>query len=43
MRTGRRKTLLYMEHFLLEAVKFAAFVFVCGSLMRFRFQNKTTD
>ena len=34
--------MLYMEHFLLEAVKFAAFVFVCGSLMRFRFQNKTT-
>ena len=31
-----------MEHFLLEAIKFAAFVFVCGSLMRFRFQNKTT-
>ena len=23
-------------------MKFAAFVFVCGSLMRFRFQNKTT-
>ena len=34
--------MLYMEHFLLEAIKFAAFVFVCGSLMRFRFQNKTT-
>ena len=31
-----------MEHFLLVAIKFAAFVFVCGSLMRFRFQNKTT-
>lgn len=34
--------MLYMEHFLLEAIKFVAFVFVCGSLMRFRFQNKTT-
>ena len=32
----------YIEHFLLEATKFAAFVFVCGSLMRFRFQYKAT-
>ena len=32
----------YWEHFLLEGIKFAAFAFVCGSLMRFRFQHKTT-
>ena len=32
----------YWEHFLLEGVKFAAFVFVCGCLMRFRFGRKTT-
>lgn len=32
----------YTEHFLLEAVKFAAFVSVCGGLTRFRFPNKTT-
>ena len=30
----------YLEHFLLEAIKFAAFVFACGSLMRFRFNSK---
>ena len=40
--TGGRRVLLYTEHFLLEAIKFAAFAFVCGSLMRFRFQNKIT-
>ena len=32
----------YMEHFLVEAVKFAAFAFICGSLMRFRFRGKIT-
>ena len=32
----------YLEHFLLEAIKFAAFVFACGSLMRFRFNSKIT-
>lgn len=32
----------YIEHFLLEAVKFAAFAFVCGSLIRPRFRGKTT-
>ena len=32
----------YIEHVLLETVKFAAFVFACGSLMRFRFRGKTT-
>ena len=35
-------TLPYLEHFLLEAIKFAAFAFVCGCLMRFRFKRKTT-
>ena len=34
-------TLPYLEHFLLEAIKFAAFAFVCGCLMRFRFKRKT--
>ena len=32
----------YLEDFLLEAIKFAAFVFACGSLMRFRFNSKIT-
>lgn len=32
-------TLPYLEHFLLEAIKFAAFAFVCGCLMRFRFKR----
>lgn len=32
----------YLEHFLLEAIKFAAFAFVCGSLMRFRFRGRVT-
>ena len=32
----------YTEHFLLEAIRFAAFAFACGSLMRFRFSHKTT-
>ena len=32
----------YLEHFLLEAIKFAAFAFVCGCLMRFRFDRRTT-
>ena len=32
----------YIEHFLLEIIKFATFVFACGSLMRFRFRGKTT-
>lgn len=32
----------YWEHFLLEGIKFAAFVFVCGCLIRFRFGRKTT-
>ena len=32
----------YIKHVLLETVKFAAFVFTCGSLMRFRFCGKTT-
>ena len=32
----------YWEHFLLEGIKFAAFVFVCGCLMRFRFRSRVT-
>ena len=32
----------YLEHFLLEGIKFVAFAFVCGCLMRFRFGRKTT-
>lgn len=32
----------YWEHFLLEGIKFVAFAFVCGCLMRFRFGRKTT-
>ena len=32
--------MLYTEHFLLEAIRFAAFAFACGSLMRFRFSHK---
>ena len=31
-----------MEHLLLEAIKFAAFAFTCGGLMRFRFPGKIT-
>ena len=42
MTAERRIALPYTAHFLLEAIKLAAFVSVCGSLMRFRFQNKTT-
>lgn len=32
----------YIEHFLLETIKFAAFVFACGSLIQFRFSRKIT-
>ena len=32
----------YWEHVLLEGIKFAAFVFVCGCLMRFRFRSRVT-
>ena len=39
---GGSKPLPYIEHFGIEGIKFAVFVFVCGSLMRFRFRTHTT-
>ena len=42
MTAGRSKALPYTEHFLLETIKFAAFLFACGSLIQFRFSRKIT-